>query len=289
MNTQPSILESMKRFPTFEYKAQTLVFYINQATPLDFINELIHRVKNIKQFTIATKYDYTLNHPCLIQICFSEHIKTYLILIEVRYLPSSTGILFQRIQFLLSIILSPSNLLQSWGDLKHELRHFLFHNLFSFQQIEQIQVVNVQQKFKRWFDKIFDHTTECYELYDNMNDNSNCICLHRPLKHTYDEWSLHMAIGFISQQYLDTSFIYSNWNIGLYLQVHIPSFQEDHNYNCINDAFHLRIEYEKRCRSILNEYVVKECLAINKLASFLQNVLIRKHKEEYLKNYYMDH
>jgi len=289
MNTQPSILDSIKRFPTFEYKARIPVFYINQATPLDFINQLIHRVKNIKQFTIATKYDYTFNHPCLIQLCFSEDIKTYLILIEVRYLPSSTCILFQRIQFLLSIILSPSNLLQSWGDLKHELRHFLIHNLFSTQQIEQIQVVNVQQKFKRWFDKIFDHTTECYELYDNMNDNSNCICLHRPLKHTYDEWSLTMAIGFISQQYLDTSFVYSHWSIGLNFEGPVPSFLQDHNYSSIYHAFNLRIENAKRRRAILNEYVVKECLAIYKLASFLQNPLIRKHKEEYLKNYYMNH
>ena len=234
----------------------------------------------MKQFILVTKYDFALNHPCLLQILFSQHSQTYIILIEPRYLPNNTCVLFQQIQFLLSIILSPSNLLQSWGEIKNELKYFSIHELFTLQQIERTQVVNIQQKFKRWFDTIFAHTDDCDELYDHLNDYSTCICVHRPLNHSYDEWSLDMAIAFVYEQYFDTSFTHSNWNIGLYFHVQVPSSAEHLNHTD-EEIFYLQLHCEKQCRYILNEYVVKECSAIKKLAAFLQNSLLRKHKETY--------
>ena len=282
MNQQYKILQSLSHLPRFETLAPRKVFYINRNTSLDLMSELIHRVKQTNQFIMATKYDYTSNCPALLQVLFWKEFNTYVILIEMRYLPNEISILFQHIELLLSIILCPSNFIQAWGDIKIELKHFLTYGLFSIEQLVQIEVVNLQQKFKRWFDKIFDHNEDCYELYDDMNDNSKCICLHRPFQHTYNEWSLKMAIGFTFHTYFDTSLTYKNWSIGLFLQFHIPSTEETNN-DIFSDA---QIQNENIFRCILSEYVTQECMATYKIGSLLQNAWIRKHTEEYLKNYY---
>jgi hypothetical protein len=279
------LLHSRSHLPRFQPLAPRKIFYLNQTTSSDLMTELIHRVQKTNQFIIMTKYDYAVHDPALIQILFTKELKTYIILIEVKYLPNDqNSILFRQIQVLLSIILCPVNFIQSWGNIKMELTHFLRHHLFFMEQIEQMRAINIQQKFTRWFDKLFDHTEDCYEIYDPMNDHSCCTCMHRPFSYPYDEWSLEMAMAFTFQLYFNTSLTHNHWHIGLYLYFDSPLTTETTNTN--NNAFDLPVPYEKQRRSVLSVYAIQESLAINKFVSLLQNAWIRRHTEEYLKNYY---
>lgn len=78
MNTQPKILRSIRNLPKFEYAVVEKIFYINQTTSLDCINDLIHQVKEVKQFILVTKYDFALNHACFItNLIFTTFANVY--------------------------------------------------------------------------------------------------------------------------------------------------------------------------------------------------------------------
>jgi len=130
-------------------------------------------------------------------------------------------------------------------------------------QIEKIHLVNMQHKFQAWFGKNFADIELNY-----ISSN---------------HWTIEMAIAFLFQQYLDTSFSKSHdWNIGLFAQ-----FDTDCDEGFIySDPLVFNLLEDNRRRSILGQYAVHECMAVNKIAALLQNDWTRKHAENYLQKYY---
>jgi hypothetical protein len=227
------------------------------------MTELIKLVSQKKEFVIETKYDDVSGCPKLIQILFAHKFKLHIILVETLYLPEFDLCLHYQIESLFSIILSPSNEIRSWNDIKMELKFFLGCSIFSLSQIEKIHVVNMQHKFQVWFRKNFANIELNYVPSNN--------------------WTLEMAIAFLFQQYLDTSHSKSrDWNIGLFAQ-----FDTDCDEGFIySDPLIFNLLEDNRRRSILGKYAVQECMAVNKIAALLQNDWTRKHGENYLKKYY---
>lgn len=284
MDTYIRYFQFPQRLPKFEPLPPSKLFYINHNTSIHLVDDLIHFVQQIREFILLTKYDSIIYEPSLLQIAFRKEHQTYVVFIEMRYLPGRDGVLFQRIQTLLGFILYPSNFVQSWGDIQMELKHFLVYDLFSMSQINEMKSVNIQQKFKRWFEKTFEHSNDCNDMYDDMNDQSYCLCAYRPLKHTYNEWSLTMALTFTFQLFFNTSLIHSKWNVGLYLQSELDSSAA----TTLNHSTDNQKRDQKKLREILNEFAIHECLAVDKFVTLFQNASLRKHIEESLKNYYIN-
>lgn len=160
-----------------------------------------------------------------------------------------------------SIILSPSNIIQSWTDIKQELRLFTRSHFFNCQQIEKMQVINVKNKFQDWFRKTFANIELNYASFDN--------------------WQLDAAFAFIFQQNFDTTLSKSiDWNIGLFLQLN-PGGIERLRCKCITS-----LPPPNRYRTELSDYAIDESIAIRRIVAVFQNSFTLKHAENYLKKYY---
>ena len=146
------------------------------------------------------------------------------------------------------------------------MKIFLNSCLFDFHQIENIRVINIKDQFQDWFRKTFpDIKLNCFPL---------------------DDWTLETATAFIFQQYLDTTLSKSeDWNIGLFLELYPDELDGFFH----RGTFVLSLPKPNRYRTMHNEYVILECMVLNKIVGVFQNSLTRKDTENYLKTYYNIH
>lgn len=263
MNRKQNILKNIKHLIKFEPLSLNKIYYVNSLTTFNTMAELITLVSKKKQFVIETKYDDVSKCPKLIQILFVHRFKLHIVLVEALYLPNSGSCLHYQIEALFSIILLPCNIIQSWNDIKAELRSFLNCSIISLGQIEKLHVLNIQHKFQEWFQNNFANIELNYVPSNN--------------------WTLETAIAFLFQQYFDTSVSKSrDWNIGLFAKFDTHCDEKFMH----SDSRIFNLLEDNRRRSILGKYAVHECMAVNKIAALLQNDWTQKHAENYLKKYY---
>ena len=263
MNSKRSIRRNITTLTKFEPMSPKKIHYINTLTKYNTMTELINLVKQKKQFVIETKYDEINGCPKLIHILFAHKFVLHIILVETLYLPEIDFCLHHQIQCLFSFILSESNEIQSWNDIKSDLLYFLDCSLFTRRQIQNIQAISIQHKFQAWFREKFSNIKLNYIPSNN--------------------WTIENAIAFLFQQYFDTSLSNSrDWNIGLFAH-----FDTDYDPNpVLADRCVLNLLKDNKRRSVLGKYAIHECMAVNKIAALLQNHWTRQHGESYLKKYY---
>jgi hypothetical protein len=241
LNMKLSVLP--KFIPANDYK----IYHINRITSPILLPDLIQLARETIKFTIDTEHDYYTHQAALIQIEFIQ-AKSVVLLIETCHLPHASSLLFWLIQSLFKVILQPSNTIYSWGDAIFELSHFIQYGLFSSKTLQQINTINIQKRFKKWYNKIFVHDCGLLPL---DNDNPLCTCLHRPVKNKNDQWSLQKAIAYTFNQFLDKKRRKSSWSRSLdiaYLQQH----------SVLNNN-------QKKILEHLILYAVNDCLAVTKL------------------------
>ena len=149
------ILRDLVHLPKFAPMTPEKVYYINHTTESNTMCKLINLANKKEEFIIQTKYYHVNKYPAIIQILFVYQMKLLFILIETIYLSWNNFPLLSQLQELFSVILSPSNVIQSWTDIKKELRGFLNLSLFEFAQIEKTRVINIKDQFQDWFRKTF--------------------------------------------------------------------------------------------------------------------------------------
>jgi hypothetical protein len=223
------------------------IYHINRATSTMLLPHLIESARKTTKFTVDTEHDYYTRQPALIQIEFIQ-TKSIILLIETCHLPRRSSVLFWLIQSLFKAIFKPSNTIYSWGDAIFELSDFLQYDLFSSQILHQIMAIDIQQHFKKWYNKIFTH--DC-GLLPFADDNMLCKCSHRPVKRPDDQWSLQKAIAYTFDEFLDKTRTKSRWGLCLDLA-------NAQQFAIIN----------KKQRKIIEELVVyaaNDCLAVTKL------------------------
>ncbi|CAF0931879.1 unnamed protein product [Adineta ricciae] len=262
MNTRRHILRNLTTLAKFEPMSPRKIYYINCFTRYDILGELINLVKQKMEFVLETKYDKINGCPKLIQVLFVHKLVLHIILVETLYLPELDFCLHHQIRCLFSVILLPSNEIQSWNDIKSDLRYFLNCSLFTRCQIEKLQVTNIKQKFEAWFEEKFID-----------------IRLSAPS----DGWMLEEAVGFLFRQYFDTTLSHSrDWNIGLFAHFNTEC---DPKYVGLSPDVICLLKNNKR-RSVLCQHVIHECIAVRKITAVLQNNCTRKHAENHLIKYY---
>ena len=140
---------------------------------------------------------------------------------------------------------------------------FIQH-LFSVDTITQINTINVQCRFKEWYNQRFPHTCS---LPISQDDSPLCTCSHRPMKNPSDSWSLQRAIAYTFHEFLDKSRTGSHWSYRL-------SRSNVHQYSKINNLVNQIHEHK-----II--YAVHDCLAVAKLMMVLELSWTREQLQQY--------
>lgn len=245
LNAQLSVL------PKFTAVNDHQVYLVNQSTSTSLMHHLIELAKQTVTFTVDTERDYYSHQPALIQIEFVQ-MTSVVILVETCHLPHPASILFWLIRSLFKVIFQSDKLILAWGDVIDELIPFIDYGLFSSSLIQNITSIDVQTRFKTWYNQTYPH--QCH-LSPSVDDHITCICSHRPVKNLNDQWSLQKAIAYVFDEFLDKTRTKSNWSQSL-------DFKDVRCHPITNRR-------EKDSRELIS-YAVNDCLAVTKLFATMQ-------------------
>lgn len=171
------------------------IYLINRHTDTFVLFELINLVQRTRFFTIDTESDIFSNRPALIQVELIDPIVSRVLLIEVCHLPlDRQSLTFWYIRSLMKFILRPSNHIFTWSNGKQELRSFVSYGLFEAELIDALDIEDIQQEFKCWFDQ---------------SDRVDSV--HRPI------WGLQSAVVELFDEYLEKGETFNQWSRGLHL------------------------------------------------------------------------
>ena len=220
------------------------LFHIHRETSMEILNDLIEYAHVTTKFTIDTEGQ---RQPppqpsigALIQIEF-VHLNepSIIILIETLHLPPKNSQLFDKISQLCRIIFSKNHQVYSWGDIDEELEKFYEYELFNINDVKQVEPINIQKKFKNWFNETHPTST------------------HRKTKPN-DQYSLQTAIYLTFNEWLDKRMTLADWGIGL--DIESSTFKNQH---------HQGIEDEIHIRKLMITYATDDCFSVTKLAHYI--------------------
>jgi hypothetical protein len=201
-----------QKFPPFHTSSNISIIHIHHQTPIDIINELIMKAKEIRKYALDTESQKHKKQEkgALIQIQFIQSInQSTVILIETDHLPDPQSILYRKIKELCSIILNNNNKILTWGTIENEFKDFGHLNLI---QIGKIEHINLQSRFREWCNKKTHPAMERRD--DEMNDDGKNV--HDPtFNDDYLLWSLQNAIAVTFGKFLDKSLTVNFWQCGL--------------------------------------------------------------------------
>ena len=85
------------------------------------------------------------------------------------------------------MILNSTTLVYSWGNAINELIDFIPGELFSLKNLHQINNINIQDEFKKWFNQ-----SSSREFTNLSFDYDNLLCsyAHRSMQNMNHKWSL---------------------------------------------------------------------------------------------------
>ncbi|CAF1371059.1 unnamed protein product [Rotaria sordida] len=244
--------KALSILPIFNPLNDYHIYHINQLTSSILLHDLIERARKTTRFTIDTEDDYYTHRPALIQIEFIQY-QSIVLLIEVHHLPEVTSAIFWLIRSLVKIILNSSNCIYSWGDGEKELNKFISCGLFSFDQLHQINNMDIQKLFKQRHDQKLnhEHTHLPLDIQKRLDTYSK-----QSIKSFHYIWSLQMAIAYACHEFLDKSRTKSRWSRHLDMINHNSS-----------SVMNLK---EKQIIQQMIQYAVNDCLAVTKLVMLLK-------------------
>ncbi|CAF3126947.1 unnamed protein product [Rotaria sp. Silwood2] len=106
--------------------------FIHEKTDIVAIDQLIEQAKSTTHFSMDTENDALTHKPATLQVEFIRpSLPSTIIIVEVQYLPSTTTLLFKKIQELMTIIFTSNHYIYSWGPALKELSTFHSFNLFN--------------------------------------------------------------------------------------------------------------------------------------------------------------
>ena len=270
--------QQLSRLPTFTSDQPYKVIFINYMTAYFVILRLIERARKTKYFSIDTETDDITRKPALIQIEFVQFEQNndvreekIIVVFEMCQLPSKTSWIYPRVQQLLEAIFHPSKTFLTWDNEKNQLFKFIIYQLFETVPIGALYFINVQDGFKDWYNNTYKHEDDCYmATFNDISDDPECTCSHRPYKNPGDKWSLQRAVSTIFKQFLDKSLTRNNWGQGLDIRLY-QNIQPDVPLYDITSCL---TEEQEQNRLELVQYAIDDCLALTKVAFTIGKYLV---------------
>ncbi|CAF2142087.1 unnamed protein product [Rotaria magnacalcarata] len=166
-------------------------YYINRTTTAPCLRQLIQAATASSEYTLDTESMNIYkegNQLTLIQLqIFLPHNSSCAIIIEVCHLPNENHICY-------------------------ELKPFVIFKLFSNEQLDCMNPINLQEQFKLFWNKQHRHksnTSSSSHASNNICHCETCIGIG-----TSELWSLQNSIAFTFNEYLSKQLTNQNFNIG---------------------------------------------------------------------------
>ena len=256
-------------FPVYDSPYTYSVYFLNETTTEQDLDSLICYAQAAAHFFIDTESIHVDNSPALLQIYFTSSLKVngLLLLLETKFLPSTSSSLFLKFQQLFMNIFKSTAHLYCWGSLIDELRKFVSLKIFSLPSSSTIH--NLQQQFKSWFHRLIDRYLTSSTSDDN-NDNQDVLIIDAPdydpslllstramvnkKQASNESWSLQHAILYTFGKYLSKKATLHKWSIGI--DQRLPR---------------RNLTYSSNYRNKLLNYACLDCISVAHLHEFMTN------------------
>ncbi|CAF2764375.1 unnamed protein product [Rotaria sp. Silwood2] len=257
--------------PAFQPVKPYVVHFINHRTLLTKIFTLLDQAKQTLNYTLDVEGDDHTNKSSLIQVEYinDQAEELTVLLFEMAHRPESTTRRFLFIQKLFTMILHPSNTIFTSDNKKRQLCDCVTYQVFSNDLIDSMHTVDIQMKFKLWYNRQFPHDRSCMGTAMGA-DHPCCHCQHRPYKYIDRRWGLQMAMAKTFGEFLDKQLRRSRWSLGL-----------DQRLYSVNEKDRQLHSSSQLDREKLIHYAVCECSSVTKLAMVINNEWTREQLEQY--------
>ncbi|CAF2957428.1 unnamed protein product [Rotaria sp. Silwood2] len=218
-------------------------YFINRTTTKQCLHQLIKAATVSPEFTLDTESMNIYkkeNKPTLIQLqIFLPHHSSCALIIEMYHLPNENHICFKLIKDLIEIIFSQDKKLYTWGSI-NELKPFVIFKLFSYEQLNRMNPINLQENFKIFWNQQHPHKSSSSTSSNSSSDNRLCeACIGIGPS---EIWSLQNSVAFELNEYLPKKLTNQGFNMGL-----------DPNLRHMDSK-------EKHYRQQLSTYALNDCL-----------------------------
>jgi hypothetical protein len=212
-----------KESKNYNYKCQYPPFYIpsvcynvchiHRFTKLDIMDTILTHFEACHSFTIDTESVRRPSNLALIQVqSIPVELPSYVLLIQLRHLPTNHSLLFNKIQSLFKILFDKRKTIYSWGSLDKELKHAIPYSLFSFPIYAK--AIDLQSEFSKWHRRVPPFCEVCKPNNNtHITVGSSMFCGCRPHVYTNpsNPWSLQNAVLYTTNCFLDKSQTENNW------------------------------------------------------------------------------
>ncbi|CAF1673377.1 unnamed protein product, partial [Adineta ricciae] len=191
-------------------------YHVNRKTPIPILQQLIQAATSSTEFTLDTesmKVYKAPNRPALIQVQILLPYKLSLVVIcEMMHLPHRQSETFALIAEFFKAIFKHNKSMYIWGT-NEELLPFTQFQLFTHDQINAIETIDLQEEFKLFWQQQHPHRRSTIE--DPYSLNQECRCETCIGKNTSESWSLQDAIAYSFNEYLPKLLTEGDFHIGL--------------------------------------------------------------------------
>ncbi|CAF1277157.1 unnamed protein product [Rotaria sordida] len=248
-------------YKKFELPLNHNLIYIHKQTSIEILNHVINVASDTYNFILDTQneidpYPWATKYtPSLLQIKFDSFKHSPLILfVEVSYLKSNFSTRThdytkqQKIKQLFKNIFSPNKYIFAWGNVKEKLTPFYKFQLFTENDLNQLNPIDLHAHFREWYKLFFPSS------------------LISKVRSKNEPYSLQTAIFLVFDEWLNTRMQYASWNCGI--DTNLKTYHCQFSSKIDNDYYHF-VRDEINYRKEMEIYAISNCFAIKKLMNLM--------------------
>ncbi|CAF3586284.1 unnamed protein product, partial [Rotaria sp. Silwood2] len=200
-----NINRTLNELPQFQPIKPFVLFYIHRTQAHFVLDELLSEAAKTKIFTIVPKIGSLFSNYMFIQVELIQDSYTMVALIEYSNENDRNSYYYDILSNFFTIIFHSSKTIQTWGNLSDLMMPYTQYGLFTYEAVLQAEAIDIQLKFKPWYNRIFRHSIQCHQYlkFDEI-DTSLCTCAHRPYKSSSCQWSISKAIAYTFEERYDS-------------------------------------------------------------------------------------
>lgn len=192
---------------SFKPLKSTLIYTMNSFTELKDIIPLIDSVRTTGTYSIYAERNVETKqvNSVTIELLQIGHASTTSLYFDLLNVPSRISSLFVAFQFISLLIFQREKRCFIWDDdQKQDLYALVAHKYLPLIALESIQIIQLQEPFKQWYNKTFQHNQDCPVPKNYIENSICCTCAHRPYKLISHKWGLVKALFYVFHETICT-------------------------------------------------------------------------------------
>ncbi|CAF0791429.1 unnamed protein product [Adineta ricciae] len=205
--------EDVNRYPEFHiHSSRYELVFMNENTPMDLLNQILHHVDLCKQYSIDTESECDNNQLSLIQVnSIPDTPPSLVMLFELQHFPSRHERKYGMLLEIFQSIFRSNNEIFSWGQMSKELEPVRTLLIWPI----RATLINIQPHFSTWYEWA---RTRCGVLSSWEKDGQSqrqhqpCKCHRASVYKNTELWSLQNAFKFGCELHISKSCTMSHWS-----------------------------------------------------------------------------